>query len=157
MNVATKLAKKVGQFISTQAAEELIHNYKKERWAYSTERLGKSDSLSVWYSIEELEELIERVKTAGGDGIKMHFGVYSADFQKKPEYAGRQTVVLLGTKTKEVNGQLTNKNIYLQTDKGTSLLAYNLGNMCPPFCGGSDGESIGISITDRGEKGICVG
>jgi DhnA family fructose-bisphosphate aldolase class Ia len=157
MKVQIKAAKKAGQLISTQAAEELIRNYKKERWEANTQRIGKSDSLSVWYSVEELEDFITKIKEAGGDGVKMHYGVYSADFNKKPEYAGRQTVVMLGTKTKEVNGQSVNKNIYLQTESGSSLLAYNMGTLCPPFCGGSDGESIGINITDKGEKGICIG
>lgn len=156
----TKLAQRAGELVSTQHAEELINNYKKTRWVHSSERIGKKDSLSVWYSVEELEGFLDMIKNAGGDGIKMHFGVYSDDFQKVPEYAGRQTVVMLGTKAKEEeNGNIVNKNIYLQTDKGTSLLAFNLGCMCPPKCGLGiiQEEGIGISINDKGGNGISIG
>ena len=157
MNVQTKLARKAGKVVNTQHAEELIQNYKRERWAYSSERMGKPDSLSVWYSVEELEEFLTMIKEAGGDGVKMHFGTYSNDFQKVPEYAGRQTVVMLATKTKEVDGKLVNKNIYKHTDKGSSLVAYNFGQLCPPTCGSGDQDSISINITDKGECGISVG
>lgn len=161
MKVQTKLANKAGRLVNTQHAEELIRNYKKERWAHSSERLGMADSLSVWYSVEELEGFLNMIKEAGGDGIKLHFGVYDEKTAKKPEYVGRQTVVMLGTKAKEVDGEIINKHIYLHTDKGTSLLAYNLGSICPPSCGGGVGnggeEGIGINITDKGEAGICIG
>ncbi|MEP6674252.1 MAG: hypothetical protein ABJA78_03830 [Ferruginibacter sp.] len=157
MNVQTKLAPKAGKVVNTQHVEDLIQNYKKERWAYSSERLGKPDSLSVWYSVEELEDFLTMIKEAGGDGIKMHFGTYSADFDKVPEYAGRQTVVMLATKAKEVDGKVVNKNIYKQTDKGTSLIAYNFGTLCPPTCGSGDDDSLSIRITDKGSCGITVG
>lgn len=157
MNVQTKLASKVGKVVNTQHAEELIHNYKKERWAHSSRRMGKPDSLSVWYSVEELEDFLTMIKEAGGDGVKLHFGAYSEEFAARPEYAGRQTVVMLGTKAKEVDGKVVNKNIYQQSSKGTSLLAYNFGTLCPPTCGTGDQDSISISITDQGECGISVG
>ena len=154
-----RLAQKAGELVSTKHAEELISNYKKTRWEQSSERIGKKDSLSVWYSVEELEEFLTMIKNAGGDGIKMHFGAYSEDFKKVPEYAGRQTVVMLGTKAKEEdNGAIVNKNIYLQTDKGTSLLAFNLGTICPPKCGIGmiEEEGISISINDKGKDGIFI-
>jgi hypothetical protein len=38
--------------------------------------LGKEDSLSAWWSIEELEDFITEAKTHGADGVKFYFGAY---------------------------------------------------------------------------------
>ena len=45
---------KVGKYVNTEHINTHIRTYKKERWIHNTERLGKADSLSSWYSIEEL-------------------------------------------------------------------------------------------------------
>ena len=57
-----KKSLKVGKFVNTEHVDTVIRNYKQERWVHNTERLGKEDSLSVWHSIEELEELIAKPK-----------------------------------------------------------------------------------------------
>jgi len=152
---------KVGQFVDTAHVDTVIRTYKQERWVHSTERIGKEDSLSTWYSIEELEEFIAAAKENGADGIKVYFSAYPKDFKKIPEYAGRQSVVLVATRQKETETGVKNKDIYVTTEKGTTILAYNYGTICPPFCGGKgtvtgdDGE-IGITIVDRKENGLTV-
>jgi hypothetical protein len=45
---------KAGKLVDTAHVDTIIRNYKKERWVHNSKRLGKEDSLSVWYSIEEL-------------------------------------------------------------------------------------------------------
>lgn len=154
-----KKSVKVGKLVSTEHVNTIVSNYKKERWVHNSQRLGKEDSMSVWYSVEELEEYLEKVKTHGGDGIRMYFGAYGADYQEHPLYAGRQTVVLVATKTKETPAGETNKDIYITTEKGSSILAYNVGKLCPPMCNietGPDYDGIGITIVDKGEEGMIV-
>ncbi len=155
-----KKSLKAGKLVSTEHVNTILKNYKKDRWAHNSQRLGKEDSLSVWYSVEELEEYIEKIKTHGADGIKIYFGAYSEDFTERPLYAGRQTVVLVATKTKESVSGTTNKDIYIPTDKGSTILAYNLGSICPPFCNNGDdfGGLGGVRtiIIDKGEDGVVV-
>jgi len=68
-----KKSLKVGKFVNTEHVDTVIRTYKQERWVHNSERLGKEDSLSVWHSIEELEDLIAKAKEHGGDGIRFYF------------------------------------------------------------------------------------
>ena len=151
-----KKSVKAGKRVSTAHVDSLIRNYKQERWSHNSRRIGKEDSLSVWYSIEELEEFMATAKKQGGDGIKLYFGVYDKEFKEKPLYAGRQTVVLVATKSKESVNGTANKDLYVQTENGNNILAYNIGTLCPPYCTPDNDFGIGITIVDKGEGGLVV-
>lgn len=72
--------------------------------------------------------------------------------------------MLVATKTKELETGVTNKDIYIKGEEGVKILAYNAGSICPPICGtkpgtgvsGDDWGGIGVTIVDRGEKGLTV-
>jgi hypothetical protein len=152
-----KKSVKVGKFVNTEHVDKVIRTYKQERWVHNSERLGKEDSLSVWHSIEELEELIAKAKEHGGDGIRFYFGAYPKDYTAQPLYAGRQTIVMVATKQKETESGLANKDIHVATDNGSEILAFNNGAICPPFCKPKqDGGGIGITIIDKGQEGIVI-
>ena len=154
MLATKKKSLKVGRLVSTEHANNVIRNYKQERWIHNSKRIGKEDSLSVWYSIEELEEFLAKAKDHGADGLRMCFGVYGNDFEEKPGYAGRQTIVMVATKeTDSTNGE-SRKDVFYNSDKGPSILAYNVGGVCPPFCT-YDGD-LGITILDKGEDGLVI-
>ncbi len=150
-----KKSVRVGKLVNTDHVNEVIRNYKQERWIHNSKRLGKEDSLSVWYSVEELEEFMTKIKDHGGDGVRLYFGAYDHQYTEKPLYAGRQTIVLVATKEKETGNGVTNKDIYINTEKGSSILAYNVGKLCPPFCQG-DETGIGITIVDKGNEGMVI-
>jgi len=159
MLATQKKSLKVGRFVNQQHVDTVIRNYKQERWAHNSERIGKEDSLSVWYSIEELEEFIAKAKDHGGDGVRFYFAAYSEDYAEQPLYAGGQTMVMVATKQKEnETGQAANKDIYTATEHGTEILAYNSGAICPPFCKpkGISGDDIGITIVDKGNDGLVI-
>lgn len=161
MLATQKKSLKVGKYVTKNHVDTVIKNYKRERWAHNSERIGKEDSLSVWYSIEDLEDFIAKSKDHGADGVRFYFAVYSEDYAEQPQYAGRQTMVMVATKQKEnETGIAANKDIYTTTDKGTEILAYNAGTMCPPFCRpkgiSGDGDDIGITIVDKGNDGLVI-
>ena len=85
----------------------------------------------------------------------MYFGAYGHDNAPKPLYAGRQTIVMVATRQKETENGGTTKDIYIHTEKGTSILAYNVGSLCPPFCQNDD-FGVGITIVDKGQDGIVI-
>ena len=150
---------KAGKYVDTAHVDTVIRTYKKERWVHNSERIGKQDSLSCWYSVEELEEYIETAKQNGADGIKIYFAAYPQDFEKVPEYAGRQTVVLVATKQKETTEGVVNKDLYVHGKSGVEILAYNMGSLCPPYCGGkgiASDDGIGITVIDRKEDGMII-
>lgn len=161
-----KLAsKKVGKYVNTKHVDEVIRNYKTERWVHNSDRIGKEDSLSVWWSIDEIQSFIENAKQHGANGLKFYFGAYSNDYNEVPEYAGRQTLTMVGTKEVSTGLGYQNKDIYVQNGKETNILAYNKGTLCPPNCkpsspgGGTtgiDSDNLGIILIDRKDKGFVV-
>lgn len=169
MSAVKALPKKLaGQYVDTKHVDMLLSTYKKERWVANSEKLGKLDSLSAWYGIEELNEFIRTAQKHGADGIRMYFGVYPETFNKVPEFAGRQTIVMVATKDKtDANGNTISKHIYRQTEEGMQLLAFNMSNLCPPICNstgpgsGSDfpypiENGVGLAIIDDKEDGLIV-
>jgi hypothetical protein len=65
---------------------------------------------------------------------------------------------LVATKQKELKeGRTTDKDIYIPTDNGTSILAYNMVKIEPPISGDDDWPFIGLTILDKGEDGMVVG
>lgn len=160
MTTIQKKSLKVGKQVNTNHVNTVIKNYKQERWVHNSKRLGKEDSLSVWYSIEELEEFIAQSKEHGADGIKLYFGAYDKEYKEQPLFAGRQTIALVATKHKvSPEGEGSNKDIYINTEKGSTILAWNAGSICPPYCGGKGGfdeTEIGITIIDKGDEGLII-
>ena len=152
-----KKSVKAGKLVGTAHVNSVIRNYKKERWVQNSKRLGKEDSLSVWYSVEELEEFLAKAKEHGGDGIKMYFGAYDEQHAPDPLYIGRQTIVLVATKKKEMDNGEVDKDVYLSTAHGSNILAYNAGKICPPYCNtGDDYGGLGITIVDKGKEGMII-
>jgi hypothetical protein len=163
MSVITS-TKKAGELVNTQHVDMLISNYKKERWVANSKKIGKGDSLSVWYGLNELQDFLNKAREHGADGIRMYFGAYPNQYEKNSAVSNQQTLVLVATKTKaDASGGTVNKHIYYQTEQGMEVLAFNMGSICPPFCGGGYGnagfivgEGLGLSLLDDQEGGVLV-
>jgi hypothetical protein len=164
MITAKKSSISVGKYVDTKHVDTVIREYKHERWAQNSERIGKEDSLSAWWSIEEIEGFLAHAKDNGADGLKMYFAAYPKDYTEQPLYAGRQTLVMVATKSKETEAGIVNKDIYTTSDQGPNILAYNMSKLCPPMCrpegpgiSADDADfGLGLTIIDRGEKGLTV-
>ncbi|MEO5681521.1 MAG: hypothetical protein ABIQ88_02710 [Chitinophagaceae bacterium] len=160
--VLIKKATQAGQFVNSKHVDTLLSNYKKERWVQNSNHIGKADSLSVWYSLDQLQAFLDTAKATGADGVKMYFGVYDADTAGEEKYEDRQTIVLVATKAKELdNGVVIDKNVYTNTGNKPEIVAFNVGRLCPPTCtsgGGDTGfdlENPGILIDTR-DNGMIV-
>lgn len=160
MLTVTVQSRKAGALVDTHHVDTLIRNYKQERWLQNSRHIGKEDSMSIWYSLEELEAFLRKAKSAGADGIRMYFGVYDKEIAKEELYEDRQTIVLVATQAKETPNGVMDKNLYVNTPDGNSILAYNVGRPCPPFCkpgiGDADSDGLGITIVDKGNDGIVM-
>ena len=143
----------------TEDAETFIREYKQKRWVHNSERIGKADSLSAWYSVEELENFLALAKSNGGDGIRFFYGAFPENYTAKPEYAGRQTLVMVATKSRITDdGCTTDKNIYRKNNDRVEILSGIIPKGCPPACPPPDGGmgDFGITIVDRGSKGMEI-
>jgi hypothetical protein len=88
----------------------------------------------------------------------MYFGAYDKEYKEQPLFAGRQTIALVATKQKETPNGITNKDVYINTESGTTILSWNAGHICPPYCGTKDDDfgGIGITIIDKGDDGLII-
>lgn len=166
--MTTTLTKKnTGKRVGTKHVDQLISTYKKERWMANSRTLGKPDSLSTWYGLEQMSDFLELARQHKADGIKMYFAVYPDTMEIPAEFHGRQTVVLVATKTTTTGYGTTNKDIYLEKDGRSEILAFNYGTICPPNCGTNeppgDGyewaismEKIGLTVIEDKGKIIVI-
>jgi hypothetical protein len=144
---------------NTNEAESFIREYKQKRWVQNSERIGKADSLSAWYSVEELENFLSLAKSNGGDGVRFFYGAFPENYTAQPEYAGRQTLVMVATKSRTTDdGCTTDKNIYRKNNGRVEILSGGVPKGCPPMCPPPDGGmgDFGIAIVDRGSKGMEI-
>ncbi|MES2331266.1 MAG: hypothetical protein V4539_16805 [Bacteroidota bacterium] len=150
--VKTTPTTKRGKLVGTKHVNHLVSNYKKERWIQNSQNLGKMDSLSTWYGLDELQSFMQLAKQHQADGIKMYYGVYGEDFEGEPELQGRQTIVLVATKQKKTGAGIVNKEIYVHKESGSEILAFNYGTLCPPFCAppGEEGYGLGFDMSGIG-------
>ncbi len=145
--------KKSGKRVGNDHVDLLISRYKKERWQANSKLIGRADALSTWYGLEELTEFLALTKEHGADGIKMYYGVYPTDPAIPQALQGRQTVVLVATKTSHSPKGSTNKDLYIDRNGHPEILAFNYGDICPPFCGSGgppDYEPLGMSVEKTG-------
>lgn len=161
MITTEKKSLRVGKYVDKEHVDAVVSTYKKERWVHNSKRIGKEDSLSAWFSAEELEEYLAMIKQYGADGVKFYFGVYPEDHAPKPEYVGRQTIVLVATKSRQTENGLYNKDLYVNRNGVNITLSLNMPNICPPLCGGfgftsNDVGDKGITIIDKGDEGLSV-
>lgn len=139
MNTITKKNVNEGYYVSKNEMDALTTAYKQERWADNSDRLGKPDSMSVWLTVEELENFLERVKINGGNGVRLHFAVHGEDCVI-PEQVGLQTVVMVANRSKD--GTLQNaKELYADNNGKPGPIAYLPMPVCPPMCGGGLGKA----------------
>ncbi len=147
------LVQRVGRSVDTQFVDTVRAEYKKERWMQNSARLGKPDSLSVWYDVTTLEEFLAACREHGADGVRYYFSTYPTDFAEVPEYAGRQSIVMVATRSKvDHEGNVTNKDLYINKNGENTILGVNIGNLCPPKCGSFGDNDLGITIIDKGVK-----
>jgi len=131
MSTIDKKSLTVGKYVGTEHVDTLIRNYKKERWLQNSERLGKEDSLGIWFSADELEEFIQTAKQHGADGIRLCFGVYGEN-APRPGMEGKQTIAFIATSSEQEGSNTTvHKDVYIKEDGKKGLLAYNAGAMFP--------------------------
>ena len=153
MNTIEKKSVNAGKFVTKQEVDTLITSYKQERWAANSDRLGKADSLSVWFTVEEVEAFLAAVKANGGNGVRFHFGVHNADNATEPEFEGRQTLVMIGNRSSD-GSYSSSKELYSNKNGKPEIVALAGGTMCPPFCGsGTLGKA---SLIVRGDNGMEI-
>jgi len=154
MNTIAKKSVNEGFFITKNEMDTLTTAYKQQRWAANSDRLGKSDSMSVWLTVDELETFLERVKNNGGNGVRLHFAVHNED-STVAEQVGLQTVVMVASRSKD--GSLQNsRELYAENNGKPELIAYLPYPICPPACGSGIGALGKTTLVVRDDNSMEV-
>lgn len=92
--------------ITPKEAEDLNQNYVKTRAKVVDVAIGKKDSISSWFSLEDLKAYISYVESEGKakgitvDGLRVYFGAYSKN-DKNPTKNNYSTVFFVPTQSKK--------------------------------------------------------
>ncbi len=125
------------QLISVETAKSLNSNYNAKRADLHLKAIGKEDANAVWYSLEELENYIEYIKSEGEqqglsiDGIRFYLGVYPET--ETNGKAGYTTIFLspTGGSVEECQAAKLEVNVGVSQDI-TSIEPLNYGSMGNP-------------------------
>lgn len=141
-------------YVGADVTADRINRYKNGKHAALSQALGKPDTRSIWYSKEHFEKLIEEIDLAGGDGIRVYFGVYETGH----EYEGQLCLLFRSTREEIRNNVIHHINVILENEPDypersaqereiltfpgenpseQDIRDFNLGQACPPRC--SDG------------------
>ncbi len=138
-------------FVGKAITEDRIGNYATQKHPLLSQAIGKPDTKSIWYSKEHLIKLLEEIEYAGGDGIRINFGMY----EKGHEFQGQLCLVMNTTREQIVGNNTYHANVILENETnyterstlpkdiivfpGDDLTSmgkkdFNYGSPCPPLC-----------------------
>jgi hypothetical protein len=140
-------------YVGADLTNQRITAYKNGKHVLLSDDLGKPDTRSIWYSKEHFEKLVEEIELAGGDGIRVYFGVY----EEGHEYEGQLCLLFRSTRELIKNNGLHHVNVILENEPDyperstlereiftfpgsnpteQDVRDFNLGQACPPRCNG---------------------
>lgn len=139
--------------LSLQVAKTYVGNYAKRAGtvdsSFTEEGISKIKKLpntrAIWFSVERLKALVEKVEAEGGDGIRFYFATYDSTYNDKSKghtpprsYWNHNTLVMTSTKDslKEYHRDYYNDK-KLGSNGGINgfiigTTPENRGEMCPP-------------------------
>ncbi|MEO1054721.1 MAG: hypothetical protein AAFX87_29080 [Bacteroidota bacterium] len=128
-------------YVGKKLTEERIDRFLKRRHPALCEELGREDTRSIWYTRDHIAQLLEEIDKAGGNGIRMSFGVY----EEGHRFAGQTCIVSNVTREVSKNGMDYNVNVVVENEPDFSerhalweekqvFEDFNFGSPCPPRC-----------------------
>ncbi|RXK60030.1 hypothetical protein ESA94_13365 [Lacibacter luteus] len=138
-------------FVGKAVTNDRIGSYVSQKHSILSNAIGKPDTKSIWYSKEHLTKLLEEIEHAGGDGIRIHLGMY----EQGHEFQGQLCLVMNTTRELIVGNNTYHPDIVLENEAdfaerstlerdvivfpGDDPISarkkdFNFGSPCPPLC-----------------------
>lgn len=145
--------------VSADTAKAWVKNYKDWLDIHNAARVQQTqkdgrvaeipNSRSVWFSVEQLEKMINEIKAEKGDGIRFYYASYGkmesfVDSCTKTPYNYSYLNTLLMVPTKKDN--CYHRDYYSSSNSVTTMDIENKGEICPPP---ADCHIIGASLIDE--------
>lgn len=124
-----------GIFISKDVVNQRVKNYVNNKLPLLSNAIGKPDTQSGWYSLEQFEELMREMYHLNADGLRIYFGAYGSN---DPLYPDQLTFMFVPTYLDSETGNHTDIMIDDLPDfsKRAALLDssknYDTASLCPP-------------------------
>jgi len=132
-------------FIYKEVVNERVKNYVNNKLPLLSQAIGKQDSNSGWYSLDQFEDLMREMYYLNADGVRIYFGAYGSDDSL---YPGQLTVMFVPTYFNKETGHHTDIIIEdIDGFEGRSIAETNFTanskttknydslGLCPPDCG----------------------
>jgi hypothetical protein len=81
-------------FVYKEVVNERVHNFRNNKLPLLSDAIGKPDTQSGWYSLQQFEELMREMYYLHADGVRFYFGAHSSN---DPLYPDQLTFVLVPT------------------------------------------------------------
>lgn len=128
--------------MSYDEARKLVKNFGKRVYKKHQGGLIFSDTRCVWFSIKQLDTLVQQIKKEGGDGIRFYMATYDSTADKHykvlPRYRNCSTLIMVSTKDSVVSDTVRLHADYfgsrIKNMRGAIFGATpeNQGELCPP-------------------------
>ncbi len=125
-----------GIFISKEAVNDRVKNFLLDKHRLLSQAMGKPETKSAWYSLEQFEELVEEMRLLQADGLRIYFGSYAADIV---DVANHLTIIFVPTRLDESSQK--HKDIVLEDEQdfperlaATDRKNLDTAGLCPPGC-----------------------
>jgi len=137
-------------YVGQQVTIDRIARYQSQKLNLLSNALGKPDTQSIWYSKEHFQKLVEEIEFAGGDGIRIHLGMY----EEGHEFEGQLCLLFTTTRENVAGDTIIHSNVVLENEPDfperssmpreviifpgggntVDIRDFNLGSPCPPRC-----------------------
>ncbi|HAA13118.1 MAG TPA: hypothetical protein DCE41_16070 [Cytophagales bacterium] len=125
-------------FIGEENTQKMIERFKKEKAPVLAEHLGKPDSESVWFSRDHIADWLKEIDHAGGNGLRINFGVYGPEDATEAYPVEGQTCLVIhitrGQNGKEKDNVILEDEPDFQERSKIKRKGFNMGSLCPPRC-----------------------
>ncbi len=139
MSVTKNVKPLPSTFIYQDVVAQRIKNYREKKLPLLSNAMGKPDTESGWYSLEQFEELMREMYYQHADGLRIYFGAHSSDDHLYPD---QLTVIFVPT---FYNSETDNhEDIVIEQSEAYATRAVTFEKdvkknidtltLCPPLC-----------------------
>lgn len=128
-------------FVGQKTTKARVERYVKAKHSLLSKDLGKADTKSIWYTKEHISFLMEEMKKADADGLRIYFGAYG----KEENYSGQTCLLMVMTRSGKEGCHVDitiedEPDFQARSVEKDTKRDFNVGNPCPPMCDeGDDG------------------
>lgn len=129
-------------FIPKTEVNKRVKNFMDLKHPLLTSAIGKDETKSAWYSLEQFEQVMREMYYQNADGLRIYFGAYP---ENDPEYGGQLTIIFVPTRRDVYTGK--HKDVIIDDDPSFGerpdhenemnaelFKGLDTFGLCPPTC-----------------------